>query len=105
MEITEAKFKQILAEQLTEQRTEYQHYMGIIKEDIDSKFQLIGEQLASQGEQLASHTEMISSLMEDMSIVKSDLQIVKSELKRKVYYDEFEALEKRVSLLESKNRK
>jgi len=98
MEITEAKLKQILGEQLTEQRTEYQHYMGVIKEDIDSKFQLIGEHLAS-------HTEMISSLMEDMSIVKSDLQIVKSELKRKVYYDEFEALEKRVSLLESKNRK
>jgi len=94
MEITENKLKEIL----TEQRTEYQHFMGIMKEDIDSKFQLIGEQLSS-------HTEMISSLMEDMSIVKSDLQIVKSELKRKVDYDEFDTLVKRVSLLESKIRK
>ncbi len=94
MEITENKLKEIL----TDQRKEYEHFMGIMKEDIDSKFQLIGEQLSS-------HTEMISSLLEDMSIVKSDLQIVKSELKRKVDYDEFEALVKRVSLLESKVRK
>jgi hypothetical protein len=66
MEITENKLKKIL----TEQRKEYQHFMGIMKEDIESMIQLIGEQLSS-------HTEMISSLMEDMSIVKSDLQIVK----------------------------
>ena len=101
MEITENKLKEIL----TDQRKEYQHFMGIMKEDIDSKFQLIGEQLASHGEQLASHTEMISSLMEDMSVVKSDLQIIKSDLKRKVDYDEFEMLVKRVVLLESKIKK
>jgi predicted hydrocarbon binding protein len=76
-----------------------------MKEDIDSKFQLIGEQLAAHGERLSSNTEMISSLVEDMSIVKSDLQIVKSELKRKVDHDEFEALVRRISLLESKVRK
>lgn len=94
MEITENKLKEIL----TEQRTEFQHVVGIFKENLESQIQLIGEQLSS-------HTEMISSLMEDVSIIKSDVQIVKAELKRKVDYDEFDALVRRVSLLEAKIKK
>ena len=94
MEITENKLKEIL----TDQRNEYQHFMGIMKEDLDSKIQLIGEQLSS-------HTEMISSLMEDVTIIKTDVQFLKAELKRKVDYDEFDALARRVSLLESKIKK
>ena len=87
MEINENQLKEIL----TEQRTEFQHVVGIFKEHLESQIQTIGEQLGS--------------ITEDIQIIKSDLQFVKSDLKRKVDYDEFNALVKRVSTLESKIKK
>jgi chromosome segregation ATPase len=129
MEITENRLKEILSEQ----RSEFQHFMGIMKEDTDSKFQLIIEQfqgiqntlnshtetltshtgklnshtetLNSHTEKLNSHNQMLGALMEDVSIIKSDVQFLKMELKRKVDYDEFNTLVKRVSLLEAKARR
>ncbi len=144
MEINENKLKDILTEQRTaferhvdkqidRQREEYQRFLGVMKEDFDSKVQLIGEQysdintklashsemigaltedvqdikatLASHTDILASHTEMIGSLKEDVQIVKSDVQFLKGALKKKVDYEEFEALAQRVALLESKIKK
>lgn len=115
MEITENRLKEILSEQ----RQEFQHFMGIMKEDTDSKFQLIIEQfqgiqntlnshtetLSSHTEKLNSHDQMLGALMEDVSIIKSDVQFLKMELKSKVDYDEFNTLVKRVSLLEAKARR
>ncbi len=101
MEITENKLKEIL----TEQRTEFQHVVGIFKEDLESKINLIAEQYQDIKSIQKIHTEMIGSLMEDVQIIKSDVQFLKVELKRKVDYDEFDALAKRVALLESKIRK
>ena len=108
MEITESKLKEIL----TEQRQEFQHFMGIMKEDTDKKFQLIGEQfqgikntLEEHTETINSHTQMLGAMMEDLSIIKSDVQILKVELKKKVDYDEFSALVQRVSALEAKSRR
>lgn len=123
MEITENKLKDILTEQRGEyerfvenvvekERKEYQRFIDIVKEDFDSRVQLIAEQyhdiktsLNSHTGTLASHTEMIGSIMEDMQIIKSDVQFLKGSLKKKVDYEEFESLAKRVSLLESKIRK
>jgi hypothetical protein len=101
MEITENKLKEIL----TEQRTEFQHVVGIFKEDLESKINLIAEQYQDIKSIQKSHTEMIWSLMEDVQIIKADAQFLKRELKRKVDYDEFDALAKRVALLESKIKK
>ena len=101
MEITENRLKEIL----TEQRTEFQHVVGIFKEDLGSKINLIAEQYQDIKSTQKTHTEMIGSLMEDVQIIKSDIQFLKVELKRKVDYDEFDALTKRVSLLEAKIRK
>ena len=101
MEITENKFREIL----TEQRTEFQHVVGIFKEDLESKINLIAEQYQKIKTTQKTQTEMIGSLMEDVQIIKSDVQFLKVELKRKVDYDEFDALTKRVSLLEAKSRK
>ncbi len=122
MELSENKLKEILAEQ----RSEFQHIVGIFKEDLESKISLIAEQyddikstqkshtemigsLVEQYQEIKTtqkaHTEMIGSLMEDVQIIKSDVQFLKRELKRKVDYDEFDALAKRVSLLEEKIRK
>jgi len=101
MEITENKLKEILAEQ----RVEFQHVVGTFKEDLESKINLIAEQYQEIKTTQKTHTEMIGFLMEDTQIIKSDIQFLKVELKRKVDYDEFDALTKRVSLLETKIRK
>lgn len=101
MDITENKLKEIL----TEQRTEFQHVVGIFKEDLESKINIIAEQYDDIKTAQKTQTEMIGSLMEDVQIIKSDVQFLKVELKRKVDYDEFDALAKRVALLESKSRK
>ncbi len=130
MEMSENKLKDILTGQREEfqrhvdsrmdkQREEYQRFLGVMKEDFDSKMQLIGEQyhdikatlgshtetLASHSEMLTSHSEMIGSMMEDIQIIKNDVQFLKGALKKKVDYEEFESLVNRVSLLESKSRK
>ena len=94
MEINENKLKEIL----DEQRNEFQHFMGIIKEDFDSKIGLIGEQYGTI-------KEMMGTIAEDMQIVKSDIEFIKGSLRKKVDYDEFQALERRVAMLESKVRK
>ncbi len=101
MDITENKLKEIL----TEQRTGFQHVVGIFKEDLASKINLIAEQYQDIKSTQKTHTEMIGSLVEDVQIIKSDIQFLKVELKRKVDYDEFDALAKRVALLEAKIRK
>jgi len=87
LEITEGKLKEIL----TGQRNDFQHIVGIFKEDLESKIQIIGEQFGS--------------MMEDIQIIKSDVQFLKGALKKKVDYDEFDALVKRVSVLEARSRK
>lgn len=116
MEMSENKLKDILTGQREEfqrhvdsrmdkQREEYQRFLGVMKEDFDSKMQLIGEQFHDVKTTLASHTEMIGSMMENIQIVKTDVQFLKGALKKKVDYEEFESLVNRVSLLESKSRK
>lgn len=41
-------------------------------------------------------------MKKDIEIMKADISIIKYKLKRKVSWDEFEALEKRVLILEKK---
>jgi peptidoglycan hydrolase CwlO-like protein len=105
MEINEKKLKNIL----DKQRQEYQNYLGVMVEDFKSQVRLIAEQydsirakLDSHTETLNSHTEMIVSMKEDIEIMKVDIAFIKSGLKKKVDYEEFEELVKRVAILEAK---
>jgi len=98
MEITEQKLKDILKEQRIEFQQYTNHILGIMKEDFDSKTKLIGEQYGAIKEQ-------ITTLTEDIQIVKTDLEFIKSSVRKKVDYDEFSALGKRVTMLEAKVRK
>ena len=73
--------------------------------------------LSGHTKKLDSHTEMIGVLMEDVSVlktdvstlksdmvvVKEDLSIIKSDLKKKVDYDDFLSLVRRVQKLEAKS--
>jgi chromosome segregation ATPase len=69
-----------------------------IKETLDSHTKTLDSHtkiLDSHTETLASHTEMIGILMEDVSSIKGDL-------KKKVDYDDFLSLVKRVQKIEAK---
>ena len=72
----------------------------VVLEDIRDQFRIFGDLQMGMNEKLDSHTEMIGSLMEDMAIIKTDIEFIKGDLKKKVDWDHFSALERRVILLE-----
>jgi septation ring formation regulator EzrA len=71
---------------------------------IDDKLDSHDKKLSSIDEKLDSHTEMIGEMKEDIIVIKMDMDFVKNSLKKKVDAEEFEILEKRVGVLESKTR-
>ena len=95
---------------------EFQDHVGSLYEHFQSQTQAVAEQysdikrtldshteiLDSHTERFDSHAEMIASLAENVEIIKMDIGFIKSGLKKKVDYDEFVVLEKRLSVLESK---
>ncbi len=48
------------------------------------------------------HTEMIGTLKEDIEVIKEDIAVIKVDVRKRVTYEEFESLTKRVNLLEKK---
>ncbi|MDP1689367.1 MAG: hypothetical protein Q8L47_04570 [bacterium] len=97
--------------------------LGMLIEKVHDDVKLIAEQyggvqkrLGSIEHTLESHTEMIGRIAvelnvvkvdlnmvkDDVGIMKEDIAIIKHDLKRKVDYDEFASLERRVAHLEKK---
>ena len=70
-------------------------YLGALNEIHGENLKAIKEGFDILNRKSDSHTEMIGVLMEDTSIIKN-------ELKRKVDYDEFSSLVKRVRKIEAK---
>ena len=101
MEINEEKLKTILEEQ----RKEYQRHLAVVAEDFKSQIKILAETTGGIQEQLIAIKEMVAKNTEDIEIIKMDIQFIKQELKHKVDRDEFEALEKRVLILEKKLRR
>jgi len=85
---------------LKKQREEYQRFLGVAFKKQDSKLKLLAESVNGIQQQLKAIREMVAKNTEDIEIIKSDIQFIKQELKHKVDRDEFEALERRVMLLE-----
>lgn len=96
-------------------------YLGAVEEFNADRFKAIQEffppvikkldahtgQIEEINQKLDAHTEMIGNLAERMgnfelrmSAVQEDITIIKGGLKRKVDYDEFETLSRRVLVLE-----
>lgn len=87
--------------------------------DIKKDIHEIKETLDSHTATLDSHTEMIGSMAEDIEIIKidladtkkdveiikSDIEFIKGGIKKKVDYEEFVVLERRLTLLEAKTRR
>lgn len=60
--------------------------------------------LSVAAEVVDDHTQKLNALMEMVAMNTETLEFIKSMLKRKVDIDEYERLEKRVSILEKKLR-
>jgi hypothetical protein len=77
----------------------------LVNKKLDNHTEILGRHskiLDSHSKTLESHTEMIGSLMENMEIVKGDISTIKGDLKKKVNYDDFLSLVRRVQKIESK---
>ncbi len=72
--------------------------IGTMIEDFQGQVKLVAEQTS----RIPVLEKKINNLTEDMEIVKTDLELIKYSLKRKVDIDDFQALEHRVALLESR---
>lgn len=78
--------------------------IGVLLEDMNSKLDLVVEQTSGLTEKVDNLETKVNNLTENMEIVKTSLEFVKNSLKQKVDAEEFAALERRVTLLESKLR-
>ena len=116
MEITEKKLINILKRQRKETRKEISEdmetYIGALTEDFDSKVQLITEQYESIIKKLDSHDDRFLGIEKNIEIMKADIEMtkidinfIKGSLKQKVDIEDFNALERRMILLEAKMRK
>ena len=85
-------------DKITETLTEHKKILDKHTEILDKHTEI----LTGHTKKLDSHTEMIGSLMEDMTIVKEDVSVIKSDLKKKVDYDDFLSLVRRVQKIEAK---
>lgn len=81
---------------------EMKRYLGALAETHNEHLKGIKEGFNVINNKLDGHTEMIGSLMENMEIVKEDVSTIKRDLKKKVDYDEFISLVRRVQKIESK---
>ncbi|MFH1656823.1 MAG: hypothetical protein ABH956_03630 [Candidatus Nealsonbacteria bacterium] len=91
-----------IKEILKEYNKDIKREMGVLVENLESKVDLIIERQDIFEGKLDSHTEMIGKMMVDIERIKNDVEIIKGSLRIKIDLEEFENLEKRVKLLESR---
>lgn len=89
---------------LNEYKEETNRHFDVVAEDIKSKIETVSEQVATNTEKLEEHDQRFNKIDETLETIKLDIEVVKNDLKQKIGRDEFVVLEKRVSLLESKQK-
>jgi len=108
----------MVEESLKQLKKEICRHFDIVAEDLKDHIKIVAEQVNTNTEKLEEHNqkfEMINDKLKEhdqkfemindtLNIIKLDIEFIKNELKQKVSHDEFIALEKRVSLLEAKQK-
>jgi len=79
-------------------------HMSALSEDFQGKVKFVAEQFIDLNRKIDTNTEMVGELAENLEIVKTNVEFIKDSLKKKVDYDDFIALERRVHSLESKSK-
>jgi len=102
---------QLISETLSGQQEQLIAIREITKQNVEAITNL-QTQVSAIREMVAKNTEDIEiiktemiAMKKDIEIMKADISTIKYELRRKVSWDEFEALEKRVLLLEKKSKR
>ena len=100
----EEDLRQIIKDQGEETR----RHFDVVAEDLKSEIQTVAEQVVQNSEnitivkeKLEQHSQKFERIEAVLGTVKIDLEFIKHELRRKVDYDEFAALEKRVSTVDN----
>ncbi len=81
---------------------EVKRHMSALSEDFQSRLSGALEIVMPKFDQIDQLTQSVGSIQEDVQIIKSNVEFLKGGMKKKVDYDEFIALERRLSLVESK---
>ena len=107
--MVDVDIKKLLEEQqiktekrIGEFKDEIKGYIGVLVEDFDKKIELIAEQHKSIMEVLREHTRQIEDMKTQIMEMNIRLGHIEEQLRRKIDYEDFEKLEKRVALLEAK---
>jgi hypothetical protein len=99
------KIKRVVKKLDVHTNNDVKRYMGALAEHFGSQISAVAEQFGTLNKKLDIHTDMIGGIMEDVAIIKSDVEFLKAGMKNKVDYQDFEALVRRVSLVEAKLRR
>jgi predicted nucleic acid-binding Zn-ribbon protein len=117
MKKSETKVKKVDSETMTV--GEIKRHMTALSEDFRGRVKAIGEQFSGLNKKLDAHDEQfkkidgqfrvvhhtLGAMKEDMEVMKEDLSIIKADVRKRVTYEEFESLSKRVILLEKKSHR
>jgi len=79
-------------------------HMGALSEDFQSRLSGALEIIMPKFDQIDQLTHSVEGIKDDVQIIKTNVEFLKDSLKKKVDYDEFIALERRVHSLEGKSR-
>lgn len=90
---------------ISESRKETERYLGALSEEFQGRVTGIAEQFNGVNKKLDVHTVMIGGMKEDIEVIKMNIEIIKADLHKRVTYDDFAALTKRVTLLEKKSHR
>lgn len=89
---------------LEDYKEETKRHFDVVAEDLKSDIKAVAEQVAANTEKLEEHDRRFNKIDETLETIKLDIEFIKNELKQKVSRDEFAALERRVSMLEAKQK-
>jgi len=96
---------------LEKHNEEVKRHFDVVAEDLKEDIKTVSAQTAANTEKLEEHNKRfdriegdLGQIKDDIAIIKLDIEFIKNELKQKVNRDEFAALEKRVSMLEAKQK-
>ncbi len=71
-------------------------------EELKSDIRGVGALVEQTNHNVQALAEMVGALMEDVTIIKDNVEFLKGGMRKKVDIEEFQTLERRVSLLERK---
>ena len=73
-----------------------------LREELKSDIRVVGALVEQTNRNVQALAEMVGGMMEDITIIKDNVEFLKGGMRRKVDAEEFQTLERRVSLLERK---